>query len=270
MTLRSLCSFGSTYCTQWVSNKVVTDIRSQLFGKMVRQSMDFFNKARSGFLISRITNDTRIMQMALTTVGSDVFKQPVTIVGAISALLVMDWKFTLVTLVLFPTCLLPLRFYGRRAKKAVQNEQAGMAQMVVTMQETFSGIRVIKSFAREVHQEKEFKRSNQAQFSQIMRMIRALEAVGPLVEIIAAVGVGMALLYVYLANLNAGRFLGLMTGIFILYDPIKTLSRIHIVIQRSVPRRLLFLRSLIQSRLSRTRQMQSRCVRHRAGLTLKT
>jgi subfamily B ATP-binding cassette protein MsbA len=234
MTLRCLCSFGSTYYTQWVSNKVVTDIRSQLFSKMVRQSMDFFNKARSGFLISRITNDTRIMQMALTTVGSDVFKQPVTIVGAISALLLMDWKFTVVTLVLFPTCLLPLRIYGRRAKKAVQNEQAGMAQMVVTMQETFSGIRVIKSFAREGHQEKEFKRSNQLQFSQMMRMIRAMEAVGPLVEIIAAIGVGMALLYVYTANLSAGRFLGLMTGIFILYDPIKTLSRLHIVVQRSV------------------------------------
>src|SRR5882762_965446 len=234
MTLRSLCSFGSTYCTQWVSNKVVTDIRSQLFSKMVRQSMDFFNKARSGFLMSRITNDTRVMQMALTTVGSDVFKQPVTIVGAISALLLMDWKFTVVTLVLFPTCLLPLRIYGRRAKKAVQNEQAGMAQMVVTMQETFAGIRVIKSFAREGHQEKEFMRSNQAQFSQMMRIIRSLEATGPLVEIIAAIGVGMALLYVYAANLSAGRFLGLMTGIFILYDPIKTLSRLHIVIQRSV------------------------------------
>ena len=234
MTLRSLCSFGSTYCTQWVSNKVVTDIRSQLFSKMVRQSMDFFNKARSGFLMSRITNDTRVMQMALTTVGSDVFKQPVTIIGAICALLLMDWKFTLVTLILFPTCLLPLRVYGRRAKKAVQNEQAGMAQMVVTMQETFAGIRVIKSFAREGHQEKEFKRSNQAQFSQMMRIIRSLEAVGPLVEIIAAIGVGMALLYVYAANLSAGRFLGLMTGIFILYDPIKTLSRLHIVIQRSV------------------------------------
>src|SRR5438876_1742285 len=234
MTLRSLCSFGSTYCTQWLSNKVVTDIRSQLFSKMVRQSMDFFNKARSGFLMSRITNDTRVMQMALTTVGSDVFKQPVTIVGAISALLLMDWKFTVVTLVLFPTCLLPLRIYGRRAKKAVQDEQAGMAQMVVTMQETFSGIRVIKSFAREGYQEKEFKRSNQLQFSQMMRMIRSMEAVGPLVEIIAAIGVGMALLYVYAANLSVGRFFGLFSGIFILYDPIKTLSRIHIVMQRSI------------------------------------
>src|SRR5438309_6059703 len=234
MTVRSLCSYGSSYCMQWVSNKVVTDIRAQLFSKMVRQSMDFFNKARSGFLISRITNDTRIMQMALTTVGSDVFKQPVTIVGAISALLLMDWKFTVVTLILFPTCLLPLRIYGRRAKKAVQNEQEGMAQMVVTMQETFAGIRVIKSFAREAYQEKEFKRSNQMQFSQMMRMIRSMEAVGPLVEIIAAIGVGMALLYVYAANLSVGRFFGLFSGIFILYDPIKTLSRIHIVMQRSV------------------------------------
>ena len=234
MTLRSLCSYGSTYCMQWVSNRVVTDIRSQLFSKMVRNSMDFFNKARSGFLMSLITNNTRVMQMALTTVGSDVFKQPITIVGAITVLLMMDWKFTLVTLILFPTCLLPLRVYGRRARKAVQNEQAGMAEMVVTMQETFAGIRVVKSFAREAHQEKEFKRSNQTQFSQMMRMIRAMEAVGPLVETMAAIGVGMALLYVYAANLSVGRFFGLISGIFILYDPIKTLSRIHLVMQRSI------------------------------------
>jgi subfamily B ATP-binding cassette protein MsbA len=65
-------------------------------------------------------------------------------------------------------------------------------------------------------------------------MIRSMEAVGPLVEIIAAIGVGMALLYVYAANLSVGRFFGLISGIFILYDPIKTLSRIHIVMQRSV------------------------------------
>jgi ATP-binding cassette, subfamily B, bacterial MsbA len=234
MMVRSLCSYGSTYCMQWVSNRVVSDIRNQLFSKMLRNSMDFFNKARSGFLMSLITNNTRVMQMALSTVGSDIFKQPITIVGAISVLLVMDWKFTLVTLILFPTCLLPLRVYGQRARKAVQNEQEGMAEMVVTMQETFAGIRVIKSFAREAHQEKEFKRSNQTQFSQMMRIIRSLEAVGPLVETIAAIGVGIALLYVYSANLSVGRFFGLISGIFILYDPIKTLSRIHLVMQRSM------------------------------------
>jgi ATP-binding cassette, subfamily B, bacterial MsbA len=234
MTVRSLCSYGNSYYMNWVSNRVVTDIRSQLFSKMVRHSMDFFNKMRSGFLMSRITNDTRAMQMALTTVSSDLFKQPVAVIGGIAVLLVMDWKFTVVTLILFPTCLLPIRIYGRRARKAVQSEQEGMGEMVVTMQETFAGIRVIKSFAREAHQENAFKRSNQMQFSQVMRMIRSMEAVGPLVETIAAIGVGMALLYVYAANLSAGRFFGLISGIFILYDPIKTLSKIHIVMQRSI------------------------------------
>jgi ATP-binding cassette, subfamily B, bacterial MsbA len=234
MTVRSLCDYGNAYYMQWVSNKVVTDIRAQLFSKMVRHSMDFFNKMRSGFLMSRITNDTRAMQMALTTVSSDLFKQPIAVIGGITVLLLMDWKFTLVTLILFPTCLLPLRIYGRRAQKAVQSEQQGMGEMVVTMQETFAGIRVVKSFSREAHQEKAFKRSNQLQFAQIMRMIRSMEVVGPLVETIAAIGVGLALFYVYTSNLSAGRFFGLISGIFILYNPIKTLSRIHIVMQRSV------------------------------------
>jgi len=234
MTVRSLCSYGNSYCMNWVSNKVVTDIRNQLFGKIVRHSMEFFNKMQAGFLISRITNDTRGMQMALTTVSSDLFKQPITIVGGIAVLLLMDWRFTVVTLVLFPICLLPIRVYGRRARKAVRNEQEDMGQMVVTMQETFAGIRVIKSFSREEHQEKSFIRSNQLQFSNMMRMIKSMEAVGPLVETIAAVGVGLALLYVYAVNLSAGRFFGLISGIFILYEPIKTLSKIHIVMQRSV------------------------------------
>ena len=234
MMLRSLCSYGNTYCMQWVSNKVVTDIRGQLFNKMVRLSMDFFNRMRSGLLMSRITNETRVVQMALTAVSSDIFKQPVLIVGAISVLFLMDWKFTLITLVLFPTCLLPLRIYGSRARKALRGQFEGMGEMVVTMQETFAGIRVIKAFAREAHQEKEFKRSNQMQFSQMMRIIRSMEATGPLVETIAAVGIGMALLYVYAANLSAGRFFGLISGIFLLYDPIKTLSKLQIVMQQSI------------------------------------
>jgi ATP-binding cassette, subfamily B, bacterial MsbA len=234
MTLRSLCSYGNTYCMQWVSNKVITDIRTELFNKMVRHSMDFFNKMRSGFLMSCITNNTRVMQMALTSVSSDLFKQPIAVLGGITVLFLMDWKFTVVALILLPACLLPIRSYGLRAKKAVRNEQEGMSEMVVTMQETFAGIRVVKSFAREAHQEAEFKRANESQFSNIMRIQRATEAVGPVVETMAAIGVGMALLYVYATNLSAGRFFGLISGIFILYDPIKTLSRIHIVMQRSI------------------------------------
>jgi subfamily B ATP-binding cassette protein MsbA len=82
MLARSACAYLNSYSMAWVSNKVLTDIRAQLFQKIVGQSMDFFNKARSGFLMSRITNDTRMMQMALSTISSDVFKMPVAIVTA--------------------------------------------------------------------------------------------------------------------------------------------------------------------------------------------
>jgi ATP-binding cassette, subfamily B, bacterial MsbA len=234
MSVRSVFNFLNAYYMSWVSNRVVLDIRNELFGKLIRHSMDFFNKMRSGFLMSRVANDTRSMQMALSTVTSDVFKQPMSVLGAITALLLMDWKFTIVTLVLFPTCLIPIRVLGRRARRAVESEQKGMGQMTVTMQETFAGIRVVKSFARENVQEKAFKRSTQQQFANAMRMVKTMEAIGPLVETIASVGVGLALLYVYSTNLPAGRFLGLITGIFILYEPIKTLSKLHIVMQRSI------------------------------------
>jgi len=234
MAVRSLCSYGNAYYMNWVSNKVVNDVRNQLFAKIVRHSMDFFNRMQTGFLMSRIANDTRSLQQALSSVSSDVFKQPVTIIGAVIVLLLMDWKFTVVSLVLFPICIVPIRIFGRRARQAVQLDQRGAALMSVTMQESFAGIRVIKSFAREDQQEKSFRRSAQLSFSNTMRTVKATEAVGPLVEIIASIGVGLALLYVYAANLSAGRFFGLISGIFILYDPIKTLSKLHIVMQRSL------------------------------------
>jgi len=159
----------------------------------------------------------------------------------------MDWRFTLVTLVLFPVCLVPIIAYGRKARKAVQHQFEDMGQMLMTMQETFAGIRVIKSFAREKHQEDSFKHSNKLQFDNMMRVIKAMEATGPIVELLAACGVGLALLYIYYANLSAARFIALNAGIFLLYDPIKTLSRIHICSSPSRQRRKCS-RSWIRSR----------------------
>jgi len=234
MTVRSLMSYGNAYYMNWVSNRVVTDIRNELFAKIVGQSMDFFNRMRAGILMSRIINDTIGMQGALSQVSSDAFKQPISIVLGVAVLLYMDWKFTLAALVLFPSCIVPIQVFGRRARKAVQSQQENVGQMVVTMQETFAGIRVVKSFAREEHQIKTFSRSTMLQFRNTMRMIKSTELTGPLVEILAAIGVGWALLYVYAANLSAGRFFALIGGIFILYDPVKTLSKIHVVMQRSV------------------------------------
>ncbi|CAN5223316.1 ABC transporter ATP-binding protein [soil metagenome] len=234
MMARSLVGYLNAYYMAWVSAKVLTDIRTELFQTMLSQSMDFFNKARSGMLMSRITNDTRMMQMGLSSISSDLFKQPVAIIFGVAVLLYLDWRFTIVTLILFPTCIIPISIFSRRARRATKLEQEDMGQMVVTMQETFAGIRVIKSFAREEHQEKSFRKSNRLQFENMLRIIRAMESVGPMVETVAAIGVGLALLYVYFSDIGAARFLALNMGIFLLYEPIKMLSRIQVVMERSI------------------------------------
>ena len=189
---------------------------------------------QSGVLMSRISNNTMAMQVALTQVSSDVFKHPITIVFALVVLIYMDWKFTLAALILFPSCIIPIQVFGKRARRAMEQQQEDLGKMSVTMQEAFAGIRVVKSFAREEQQEKSFARSTMLQFRNMMRMIKATEAAGPLIEVLAAIGVGWALLYVYATNLTAGRFFALLTGIFILYDPAKNLSKLRVIMQRSI------------------------------------
>ena len=117
MTARSLLSYGSTYYMNWVSNRVVADIRNELFSKIINQSMDFFNRMRAGVLMSRITNNTGAMQIALSQVSSDVFKHPITILFALVVLIYMDWKFTLAALILFPSCIVPIQIFGKRARR---------------------------------------------------------------------------------------------------------------------------------------------------------
>ena len=148
---------------------------------MVHHSMDFFNKMHSGFLMSRITNDTRMMQAALSSISSDLFKQPVTIISGVAVLLYMDWKFTIVTLVLFPSCLVPLSIYGKRARKPCRTnrkngpdgrDDAGNLRRHPRGQV----VRARGASGKFVSPQQ------QLQFDNAMRIIRAMEAIGPLVE----------------------------------------------------------------------------------------
>ena len=235
MTMRSLCSYANAYYMNWVSNKVLTDIRTQLFSKMIRQSMDFFNKMQSGFLMSQITNNTRMMQTALSSISSDLFKQPIAIIGGISVLLYMDWKFTIVTLVLFPSCLVPLSMYGKRARKAVSNEQDGHGRDGRDDAGEFRRHSRDQIFrARGATGKGSFAAAINRSFPIRCAFCARWKRSSPLVETIAAMGVALALLYVYLENLPAAKFIALIGGIFLLYEPIKTLSRMHITMQRSI------------------------------------
>ena len=234
MILRGLLAYANVYCLTWVSLKALRDMRRRIFGHLMGQSLDFFNKVQSGRLISRVLNDTQVAQEALVSIVGELVKQPLTAIGVISVLLYYDWKFTLFSLVLFPLCLVPVIIYGRRVRKAARSMQNGAGVMAVILQESFAGIRVIKSFARETFQLRLFDKSSDQQFRSSMSVKKSTAIVQPMMETVSAIGVSLALFYVYFTHLSTGRFLALISGIFLLYDPIKNLSRIHVTIQNCV------------------------------------
>jgi ATP-binding cassette, subfamily B, bacterial MsbA len=230
--LRSLCDYLNSYYMAWVALRVLADIRCKLYAHILQQSLEFFNRERSGNLISRVANDTRVAQTALTSISSDLIKQPLTAISAFAVLIHLDWKFTLVSLFLFPVCMVPIVYYGKRVRRQGKLEEEKVGSMMSILQESFAGIRVIKAFAREEREAKHFATLSKEQFRSGIRVRKAIEIVSPMVEAVAAIGVGLALFYVWYTHLSAAKFLALLAGIFMLYDPVKKLSRIHLVMQQ--------------------------------------
>jgi subfamily B ATP-binding cassette protein MsbA len=229
---RGIFSYLNSYCMAWVSYRVLRDLRSQLFTHLTSQSLDFFNRAKSGRLISRVLNDTRMAQNALTSIAGDLVKDPVAVISGVAALVYIDWRFSLTTLVLFPICILPVIIFGRKVRKAGKAEENEAGTMSVILQETFAGIRVIKSFAREGYQADQFQKSSEEQCRNSMRVRKSIDIVQPMIESVSAVGVVFALIYVVYYDINFMKFVALCFGIFLLYNPAKSLSKIPMLMQK--------------------------------------
>ena len=232
MIVRSLCDFLNSYLLAWCSLRILTDIRGKLYEHILKQSLDFFNRERAGNLMSRIINDTRQAQVALTSISSDLIKQPLTIVMGFGAMLYLDWKFTIASMVLVPAFLLPLLSFGKRVKKQGKLEEEKVSQLMTLLQESFTGIRVIKAFAQEKYEARNFWAVSEEGFRNSIHVRKVIEMVSPMVEAVAAVGVGCALFYVWYTHLSAGRLMALLGCVFVLYEPAKKLSRIHLVLQQ--------------------------------------
>jgi subfamily B ATP-binding cassette protein MsbA len=232
MMFRGLFSYLNAYYMMWVSLKVLDDIRKKLFTRMMRQSLSYFNKAKSGELIQTVFNQTRVAQTALTTISSDVIKQPLSIISAVFALFVVDWRFTLIALVLFPVCMLPVVLVGKKIRKSGEKEEEEAGLIMVVMQEAFAGIRVVKTHAREDYECERFYAANEKMMRVILRWRKAMEMVGPMVETVSSFGIAAALIYAWYYQLGIGKFIALQGGLVLLYPPFKTLSRVHLMMQK--------------------------------------
>ncbi len=232
MVLRGIFSYLNVYYLAWVSLRVLRDIRTQLFAHLMSQSLDFFNREKTGKLMSRVMSDTRVTQNALTSISGDIIKDPIAVMMQIGVLVAIDWKFSLTTLVLFPLCIIPVVVFGRKVRSAGKAEEKESAQMSIILQETFAGVRVIKSFARESYQTEQFARSSDTQCQNSLRVRRSSDIVQPLIESVSAFGVVLAMVYVYYYDISFIKFAALCGGIFMLYQPVKNLSRLPMLMQK--------------------------------------
>lgn len=232
MVARGIFSYLNVYSLAWVSLRVLRDMRTELFAHIMSQSLDFFNREKSGKLMTRVNSDTQVTQDALTSISGDIIKDPIAILTGVAVLVAIDWKFSLTTLVLFPICIVPVVVFGRKVRHAGKAVQRESVQMSVILQETFAGVRVIKSFAREQYQVEQFARSSNTQCMNSMRVRRSSDIVQPLIESVSALGVVLAMAYVYYYGISFVKFASLCAGIFLLYNPVKNLSRIPMLMQR--------------------------------------
>ena len=236
MVIRGMFGFLNSYCMLWCSLRVLSDIRVKLFRRLMGQSLDYFNQSKGGELMQTVFNQTRLAQQTLTTAVSDIVKQPVAIISALAAIFYIDWQFALCALVLFPICIVPVIIAGRKVRKSGRKEEDEAEKMMVVMQEAISGIQVVKGHAREEHEIGKFVQANSRMMIFIMRWRKAMEIVSPLVEIVASFGVGAALVYCsfFPGSGGPGKFLALNAGLVLLYPSAKSMSRISVLLQKSL------------------------------------
>src|SRR5690606_18097345 len=106
--------------------------------------------------------------------------------------------------------------------------------LMTVLQEAFAGVRVVKALGREAHEVRDFQEAGKEQFRNAIRVRKSMEIVGPMIEAIAAVGIGLALFYVWFKGVPASSLIGMLTGLFMLYDPVKKLSKVHLQIQKAL------------------------------------
>ena len=236
MMLRGLGAYLSVYCMTWVATATIHDLRSRLFGHLQQLSLGFFGSARTGDLQSRLMNDTVAIQGCIGQGFAVIAREPATLLGILLFLVSVQTRLTLVALVVFPIVVVPIVIYGRKVRRSWKAAQAHTAELTDLMQESFTGMRVIKAFNLETVMTDRFICTSRRITSQLMRFLRRSELPGPMIETFGAAGVSLMLFYVVRLPASerpsVGDFTSFVGALFSLYQPVKNISRLWSQLQQ--------------------------------------
>jgi ATP-binding cassette, subfamily B, bacterial MsbA len=191
--VRSVASLIETYNLNWIGEKIVVDLRKQLYIHLQDMSLRFFTERRVGELVSRISSDVTMMRNALVNNASTLLQQSLVMIGAIVVMFILNWRLTMFIVALIPVVVLigfAFGYYLRRVSTEVQDE---LAEATVVVEEVFQGIREVKSFVREPHEINRHESAINRAFRAAVKLLRIRAVFGPTVGFMAFGGLSLIL-----------------------------------------------------------------------------
>jgi subfamily B ATP-binding cassette protein MsbA len=235
---KGICAYCSEYLMGRVGQGVLTDIRNVLFQHVIGQSMGFFSSNSTGRLMSKMGNDVEQIQEAVSTVMAELFREVVVLAAMAAVVFVVDWKLALLTFLIAPPAFGLTYVLGRRIRKVSLRSRQDTATLSDQLQQSLTGMRIIKAFGMEAHEQRHYKRNTLRLFRSNMKAMSVFFLSSPLMEFIGAVAFVPVLFYAHShisnSELTLGMFGSGLFALFRMYDPIRKLSRIHVKIQRSM------------------------------------
>ncbi|OGX07067.1 MAG: ABC transporter ATP-binding protein, partial [Nitrospirae bacterium RIFCSPLOWO2_12_FULL_63_8] len=195
MTAQGLLSMGHSYLVAWVSQHIMADFRTHLFGHLQKLSVSFFAKRRTGEILSRLMNDVGVIQTTVTETPIDSAKHLVTFVGGVGFLLVMNWQLCLLILVLLPVLVLVAKFFGRKLRALSTTIQDKTAGSTTIAEEVISGIRVVKSFVQTGREERRFAAQIQSNVQTALRRAAIMAVFVPVITLLTFASAAAVLWY---------------------------------------------------------------------------
>ncbi|MEZ5277472.1 MAG: ABC transporter ATP-binding protein [Opitutaceae bacterium] len=237
--VRGLAGYLNTYLIQLAGVRVLESLRLDFFRKLQVLPLAFFQNKSSGDLISRGLADTNQLQVTLTTVANEVFKQPITLVSSISVLVYLTLAergvgLVLVSLAVVPLCVLPIRFVGNKLDKRAANLQKQLGSVTDRMSENLAVAREVRAFSLEEYETNRFATVTEALIRAQMKVVKYATALTPAIEIISAVGISVTFVYAFKAQVPLGSFLAIIFALYACYEPIKKLGNLNSELKRGL------------------------------------
>lgn len=228
-------SWAQTYLTNWVGQRALQDLRLQIFRHLQSLPVGFYERRPTGVLISRITNDVEALNQMVTDSVTTLFQASLTLVGSIVILLLFDVELALLTFLIFPVMALGSLLFRLASADAFRRTRETIGALTANLQETLSGIRVVRSFAQEQRHLRQFDELNAANRAANQVTVNLNAAYFPSIELVNAIATVAILLYgghqALQGDVTVGVLVGFIAALNGFFDPISQLSQVYTTYQ---------------------------------------